>query len=171
MTETIFEIPPDDKREISPLLRELKKLFQAAKKSTDQTEQFRLLRQFFEKLMAAVAPEGAHPKQADENLKKIILERHFGPDNYLAVGGGTDGQRIFFMSGVVVNAQEAEQLGRGAVVETQGNFSFLDSKDNKPMWMVYTKPGDGKGNSWTHGKQYWRRFMQVFGYDIVNLET
>ena len=154
--------------ELSSEVRDLILTFQKAKEARTEDEQNMLLEQFRLKLLKIVIPEGEGlPSENVQRLRKVLLEGSQNISNYIPVGGGTDGQRIWFRSQITVKGEgELDRLGKGANVEPFQDTYALDSKDDKPRWMAYYEP---EGSSRGYGERYWKRYMEAFGNQVIDL--
>jgi len=156
-------------QEMTDEAREVIRLFQEAKLATDIEEQNKLLQNFYAGLMNIVTPEGERPNgQSDQELKRVVIDgKKLGGYNYLSVGGGTSGQRIYFKNHIIVPSGESPAIYGYDITpeEFQGQYE-LESKDRKPRWMTYYKP---EGSDWSHGQPYWERFVKNFGNEIIDL--
>ena len=143
------ENPEQSKKEseLSPEIKELLLTFQQAKQEKDEERQNGLLLKFREKLLHIVIPPGESlPSEHISRLRKVLLEGSQGISNYIPVGGGTDGQRIWFRDNVTTGDDE------------------VSSTDGKPRWMAYYEP---EGSSRSYGERYWKRYMEAFGNQVV----
>lgn len=152
--------------EIHEQAREIILIFQRAKAAQDGTERARLMQEFYQKLIAIVTPpnEGFF-ERTDQDLINIVLENT--THNYLSVGGGTSGQRIYFRNTIMIPMdKDAKKYGADLQATEFSGFYELESQDGKPRWMTYHKP---EGSNWPHGQRYWEKFIATFGDDIVDL--
>ncbi len=161
---------PEKHWELTPEAKEVFALFQRAKQTQDEKEQLALFKDFHTKLVRLLTPSQETPliKVSGERIKKVVLG--LDPFNYIALGGGTGGQRIFLEKWVTIynDRDKAERLGKGAEREIYTeNEITLKSADGKPRWMKYPKPS---GGDWHFGERYWNKYIEVFGDEIVDLE-
>lgn len=167
----------ESKLEMGPEASEIILLFQKAKEATDEKERLKLLEEFKVKLVRLVA-QATRTIAEDQELPPILVTgvKKYSGDNIIILGGGTSGQRIFFKNKIeVYDQQKAERLGKDAK-RTEFTWSkgkpnelfeiTLESADGQPRWMAYYKP---EGGDWKFGERYWKRFVEVFGDDIVDL--
>ncbi len=172
----------ESKFEMGPKAREVISLFQKAKETSDEKEWVKMLEEFVVKLVKLVQPPPPHggPTIAEsQSLPRILItgERRSLGDDTIFLGGGTSGQRIFLKKEISIcdDQAKAERLGKGAIRKEfsgkkgQPGESLeinLKSTDGKLRWMIYHKP---EGGDWKFGERYWKRFVEVFGDDTVDL--
>lgn len=154
----------EPRREISEQAKEVIRLFQEAGEMLDEETRIKLLHKFHGKLQDILAPGSDHYELSDEGLEEAISGRvPLG----VAAAARTSGQRIFFERSITVPQGENPSIYGPDLTPTEmfGEY-YLDSKDKKTRWMRYPKPSD---NDWEYGKDYWTRFHEHFGQDIVDL--
>jgi len=159
---------PHERNEISPDAQIIINLFGRLKRSRGEEEQRELAQLFYTQLVELITPKGeGHFQENSKELIKILLENSAAPNNYISVGSGTDGHRIWFKNGIrVPSEEEVRRLGKDAIVEKEEDDCWLRSKDGFPRWMAYYKPSS---SSWPYGEKYWNRFMDNFGHPVVDL--
>lgn len=152
--------------EMNERVKEILLAFQAAKASENEEDRGKLIQDFYQKLRKLVTPENEEFfAREDRDLIDNVLEGR--KEMYLAVGGGTSGQRISFKNSIFAKTEEdAKKYGYDLEsTEFAGSYE-LESLDGKPRWMVYGKP---EGSDWSHGQRYWERFVSNFGDEVVDL--
>ena len=169
----------ETKFEMGPEVSEVISLFQKARKADDEKERIKLLEEFKLKLIRLLqsSTENSKPSFAEsQELPRVLLtgeKKYFG-DDMIFLGGGTSGQRIYFTNHVFLSndASKADHIGKNAKrseyrSEKDERLSIeLESNDGKPRWMTYFKP---EGNDWKFGERYWKKFVEIFGDDTVDL--
>jgi hypothetical protein len=163
-----LEQPKKEQREMSREVKALILTFQKIRSSKDENEQLKLIEEFHTKLLDIVTPDGENlPNDSPERLKKVLDGREMPATSYISVGSGTDGQRIWVQSHVIIeNQEDAERLGKDAKSESVFGNIELESVDGRPRWLKYNKP---EGTSWPIGKRYWERYIEKFGNPVVDL--
>lgn len=154
---------------ITPEGKAIIDLFQQAQHAEEE-EKKRILQEFIKRIVKALSPsEQSSFLAKDQGVPKILLtgeKKYFG-DDCMHLGGGTAGQRIFFRESVfLTDPERAEDLGKDAIREETKTDILLKSRDGKVRWMAYPFP---EGNDYKFGKEYWVKFIEVFGGDIVDL--
>lgn len=152
--------------EMSEGASEVIALFQKAKQAEDHDKKVKLMQSFYSRLMQLITPKDeAHFNLSDQVLIDILNGKKM--DNYLSVGGGTSGQRIYFENHIIIPSGEDPHKYGFDLESTQfGGFYELESKDRKPRWMLYRKP---EGKDWSYGQRYFECFIKEFGDTIVDL--
>lgn len=156
-------------QELSSEGRKIIELFQKAQKTLEPAEREVLLGKFVRQLVLLL--ETKEGKIAEtQRVPPILLtgqKKYFG-DDCVYLGAGTAGQRIFFNDSVIIydDPRKAEQLGKDAIIERLTKETLLKSTDGKPRWMVYHFP---EGSDQKFGIDFWSRFIQNFGGEIVDL--
>ena len=140
----ITETNPDRTRELGKDAQEVLTLFHQAKASFDPKKRLGLLRKMADKLAVLIDDPGKNFPVPDNNLDRLILNGVNPNSDYLPIGTGTSGERVYFLS--------------------RHPESNLKSSDGKVRWMFYPWNENKK-----FGRIYYERFLNQFGTDIVDL--
>ncbi len=166
-TEDI-ELHRRPERVVTAEAQEIIGLFRRAREAAAGEIQDSLFQEFAQKLVAAVTPRGQTPHVGDmlHQMKDIALGKRIGP---IYIGSGTAGQRIRLDNYVFVKNEDRDKLNRwekNTKKTDLGDGVELETLDQKPRWMRYVKP---EGENWKFGKEYWERYMETFGGEVVDL--
>ncbi len=137
------------RKETSGKARRLISLYQEGKRETDEGRREKLAGSFYEELQdLLVGREGARSSAPLDMVIEIIYGESVGSGDYLAISTGTTDERVFFCKRLSLDT------------------GIVESSDGGVRWMRYPKPSDEE--SW-HAGQYWERWMEHFGGEVVDL--
>jgi hypothetical protein len=138
-------IPEHERTEPTAEARGVIHAFQMAKTAADPTSQQQWMYQFYQRLVQLCGSR-VTPANTIE-MQHMLSDLTRKPRVELSVGSGTAGCRI--------RIEAREPLDEEQV-----------SADGLPRWLYYPRPRD---EDWLYSEQYWTRFEQAFGSEVVDL--
>jgi hypothetical protein len=117
-------------------------------RTSDPSKRLQFLEEFKTRLVDLVS-DGSRQSARDQKVPAILAtgeERYFG-DDYIFVGSGTSGQRIYFL-------KDSSEPGGG------------QEESKRVRWMGYSEPRERDRQ---FGERYWKKYMEIFGSEKVDL--